>query len=606
MSILTQRSLDKKLVKAERAYKNYDRRAGAKLVMEILRQDYHHQKTWQLLYQVYGSNQSFEEFQQLFSEKYFPERLPEPDNGILIVREEAETNIKHSLKDRLRGFFRRNKEPETSMPEEQTQPAADIKKTVIPTKSSSKSSIHRIALNTGRKKATQDKSISPAPEPERSNLSTLPPAPQPNSSVSSSIVKPRASPIAESTVLFDDNKIRVLVVDDIDLTRENVIRALQFEETIEVVDIASNGAQAIEMARQHYPDVILMDVNMPDMDGITATYHIRRELPATQIIILTVQDDTDYIRQSMVAGARDFLTKPPRIEELVTAVQNAYKYSREAREKELAIYTSKSETEKLTKTGHVITVYSPRGGAGCSMIATNLAASLNANGSSSVLVDGDLQFGDIPVLLNMQSSKSILELTQRANELNDALVQEVVAEHESGIFILAPPGPKKAEQVTGDQFSRVLEYLSYYYSYVIVDTTHRLLDSTLAAFDISDLVVLVTTQDVPSIARIRRFLDIANLMNIDPRRLFTVMNWYDKRVDISPKKVGEIFKHEISATIPKDIVTVYPSINRGTPFMLNGGNRSRPIFQAMDELVNGIRTRIEELDASKEEIVETN
>ena len=89
---------------------------------------------------------------------------------------------------------------------------------------------------------------------------------------------------------------------------------------IEVVGKARTGLEAIEVAQKLKPDVIVMDINMPDMDGITATEQIRRKNPFIQIVILSVQNDANYMRKAMLAGARDFLTKPPMIDELTIAI----------------------------------------------------------------------------------------------------------------------------------------------------------------------------------------------------------------------------------------------------------------------------------------------
>ncbi|NPA93183.1 MAG: response regulator transcription factor, partial [Chloroflexi bacterium] len=123
--------------------------------------------------------------------------------------------------------------------------------------------------------------------------------------------------------------IRVLIVDDIAETRENIRRLLQFEKGIEVVGSAASGKEAVALADKLRPDVVIMDINMPGMDGITATEHIRQRVPYAQIVILTVQDDPNYMRRAMLAGARDFLSKPPTIDELVSAVQRAGQFARE-------------------------------------------------------------------------------------------------------------------------------------------------------------------------------------------------------------------------------------------------------------------------------------
>jgi pilus assembly protein CpaE len=128
-------------------------------------------------------------------------------------------------------------------------------------------------------------------------------------------------------------KIRVLIVDDIAETRENIRKLLQFENDFEVVGAARTGGEGIDLARETRPDVILMDINMPDMDGITATETIRRELPFTQIVILSIQGDPNYMRRAMLAGARDYLTKPPSVEELISAIRRAGKMAHEEKEK---------------------------------------------------------------------------------------------------------------------------------------------------------------------------------------------------------------------------------------------------------------------------------
>ena len=123
--------------------------------------------------------------------------------------------------------------------------------------------------------------------------------------------------------MAEQEKITVVIVDDIDESREIILRMLQFEPAIEVIGSARSGRQALELAEQLKPDVMVMDINMPDMDGITATEAIRKKVPFIQVVILSVQNDPNYMRRAMLAGARDFLSKPPLIDELTTAVRRA-------------------------------------------------------------------------------------------------------------------------------------------------------------------------------------------------------------------------------------------------------------------------------------------
>src|SRR5260221_14008139 len=111
--------------------------------------------------------------------------------------------------------------------------------------------------------------------------------------------------------------IRVLIVDDFAETRENIRKLLQFEPDIDVVGMARSGREGIQLAKETQPNVVLMDINMPDMDGIQATEIISKEVPIAQIVIVSLQTDTNYRRRAMLAGAPAFLPKPPPPAELI-------------------------------------------------------------------------------------------------------------------------------------------------------------------------------------------------------------------------------------------------------------------------------------------------
>ena len=95
------------------------------------------------------------------------------------------------------------------------------------------------------------------------------------------------------------DKIRVLIVDDVSETRENVRKLLQFESDVDVVGVARTGKEAIQLSQDLNPDVVLMDINMPDMDGIAATEAIRSKQPVVQVVILSVQGDQNYMRRGL-------------------------------------------------------------------------------------------------------------------------------------------------------------------------------------------------------------------------------------------------------------------------------------------------------------------
>lgn len=404
----------------------------------------------------------------------------------------------------------------------------------------------------------------------------------------------------------EGDKVRVLIVDDVAETRENIRRLLQFDKDIEVVGAANSGRAGIDAAKELKPDVVLMDINMPDMDGITATELIRRNHPSTQIVILSVQGDSNYMRRAMLAGARDFLTKPPAVDELIATILRAGKMAHEERSKAAVSYAAAGGAAAAGASlaqGKVIVVYSPKGGTGVTTLAVNLAVTLRGADNPVVLVDGNLQFGDVAVFLNEQVRNSILDLATRADELDADVIEEVLIKHAAtGLKILAAPArPEYAENVRGDQFSKVLEFLKRSSSYIVVDTSAILTDVVLAAMDMSDIIVLITTQDIPSIKNARLYLDLADGLNIQRRKILFVMNCFDKRIGITPEKVSESFKHEITAVLPFDDRVVVPSVNRGIPFVL--GEQSRPIVKSVLGLDEAIRRRIAEFAQESSESV---
>ncbi len=403
------------------------------------------------------------------------------------------------------------------------------------------------------------------------------------------------------------DKIRVVIVDDVSETRENVRKLLQFESDVDVVGLARTGTEAIQITQELNPDVVLMDINMPDMDGISATEAIRAKQPAVQVVILSVQSDQNYMRRAMLAGARDFLTKPPMGDELISAIRRAGAMAQSERSKSIPVQALPvaGNIGMLAPgfgapKGKIITVYSPKGGAGCTTLAVNLALTLHNEDTRVALVDGNLQFGDVAVFMNEQGKNTIIDLAPRAEELDPEIVEEVMLKHAaSGLHILAAPGrPEYAEKVSSGQFTRVLEYLSQIYSYVVVDTTSHLNDVTLAAIDVSDVLVLVTTQDIPSIKNCRLFLDLSQTMGMERERILFAMNRYDKRINITPERVAENLKQEVSSVIPLDEATVMKAVNRGVPFVLESKNQ--PASRGIFSLAESLRARIAAQETAQE------
>jgi pilus assembly protein CpaE len=397
--------------------------------------------------------------------------------------------------------------------------------------------------------------------------------------------------------MAEGNKFRVLIVDDVAETRENVRKLLQFEADIEVVALARNGKEAIQFSQDANPDVVLMDINMPDMDGIAATELIRQKMPFIQVVILSVQGDQNYMRRALQVGARDFLTKPPMPDELFSAIRRAGKVAQEERAKKTQTVVppggmNPPEGSGTTASGNIIMVYSPKGGCGCTTLAVNLAIALHNTETRVALVDANLQYGDVAIFMNEQGKNTVVDLALRSEELDREIVNDVMIKNTAtGVHILAAPSrPEQAEKINAEQFTRVLRYLRQMFAYVIVDTSSYLTDVILSVIDICDEIILVTVQDIPSIKNDRLFLDLLQTLNIPLEKVSFVMNRYDKRIAITPERIAENLKQEIVAVIPLDERTVITAVNRGVPFMLD--NKTSPAARGIFSLAESLRARI--------------
>src|SRR5438105_9322758 len=116
-------------------------------------------------------------------------------------------------------------------------------------------------------------------------------------------------------------KIRLLIAEDERLTREALARLLALEEDIEVIGTAPHGKEALRQAREQIPDVLLTDINMPEVDGIELTRRIKKELPSVGVVILTIYHDDANVFEAIKAGAMGYVLKDSPPEETVAAIR---------------------------------------------------------------------------------------------------------------------------------------------------------------------------------------------------------------------------------------------------------------------------------------------
>ncbi|SES72062.1 two-component system, NarL family, response regulator DegU [Salinibacillus kushneri] len=114
---------------------------------------------------------------------------------------------------------------------------------------------------------------------------------------------------------------RIVLIDDHKLFREGIKRILDFEEDFEVVSEGDDGNQAIDLVRKHHPDVVLMDINMPSINGVEATKNLVNQFPDVKVIILSIHDDEGYVTHALKTGAQGYLLKEMETDELINAIK---------------------------------------------------------------------------------------------------------------------------------------------------------------------------------------------------------------------------------------------------------------------------------------------
>ena len=121
------------------------------------------------------------------------------------------------------------------------------------------------------------------------------------------------------------NKIKIILADDHRIVREGIRSLLEKSDHLEVIAEAENGREAVQMAKELNPDVILMDIAMPLLNGLEATLQIKRDCPDVKVLALTIHEDEEYIRQMLASGAMGYITKYAATDELVQAVETVFK-----------------------------------------------------------------------------------------------------------------------------------------------------------------------------------------------------------------------------------------------------------------------------------------
>ncbi len=380
--------------------------------------------------------------------------------------------------------------------------------------------------------------------------------------------------------------ITVLIADDIAATREDIKRLLYFEEDIEVVGEAGDGEEAVILASELKPDVVLMDVNMPRVDGIEATERISVNVPQCAIIIISIQGEQEYLRRAMAAGARDYLVKPFSAQDLAKAI---YRVSESQRKRNIFLSPSLSAVSTSSiraKKGTIISFFCTKGGVGKTTLACNTAVALAQDYKKKVvLVDLDLSSGDVAVMLNLNPKNTLADMVQEQDTLDSPLVESFLVQHLSGLKVLpAPLSPEHAELVKAEHIQQLLKILKDNYECVIIDTAPVYTDINLNVLEASDRILLPLNQDLTTLKHVKKAQEILAALNYDSK-IRTVLSQHSSE-GLKIKELQKNLGISLSAIVPEDFKTVRNAINKGVPFVMN--QQHTKVAQSIGKLIEAL------------------
>jgi pilus assembly protein CpaE len=359
-------------------------------------------------------------------------------------------------------------------------------------------------------------------------------------------------------------RIRMMIVDDNLEMRENLRKLLELEGDFETVAEAETGEDAIRKAKLVLPDVILMDINLPGMDGIKTTEIIVNQVPRSLVVMISVQGEQEYFRRAMLAGAKDYLIKPCQGEKLLRCIRNIY--ARQQEKKDVFIpLPSKSAL------GKVVTVFSTKGGVGKTTIATNLATALSFNKKSKIcIVDLDLQFGDVAVFLNLVLSRTIANVITEVDVLDGKDLEKNMTLYRDNMHVLATPlRPEQADDISAEDVRRIINEMRHHYDYIIIDTAGVFNDAVFNVFDQSDLIMMIISQDFPALKNTVVCLETLDSLDYPQEEIKIILNRANDFGGVSIKNSEELLKRNTLAYLSSAGKTAVASANHGIPFVVN-------------------------------------
>ncbi|MBM2812972.1 MAG: MinD/ParA family protein [Chloroflexi bacterium] len=372
------------------------------------------------------------------------------------------------------------------------------------------------------------------------------------------------------------------------MMRRALAELIDAQPDMEVVDTAANGHEAVRRAIELQPDIVLMDVHMPDMDGIQATWLVSNKAPHGAVIMVTSEERIDFLQKAMAAGAHGYVLKPygdgAKLLETVREVHGR------ARTRQVIVPDSEAAVSSMPiQMGKRVSVFGAKGGAGKTSLAVGLAITLRQQTSGSVIIfDADFHFGDAAIHLDMTPEHSILDLVPYMDALDSTLIERVVGKGSHGVHLLArPPRPEQADVIKPDHVRTIMSILRTMYDFVVIDTQPSYDERMLAVLDLTDVYVIVLAPDVGPVRDTRHFLDVAQTLGYPAERMCFALNRANSLTGLSMNDIASAIGTRRVFQLPSAGLALSRAINDGRPLVVD--QPKAPYSRAVAAIADHVR-----------------
>jgi pilus assembly protein CpaE len=305
--------------------------------------------------------------------------------------------------------------------------------------------------------------------------------------------------------------------------------------------------------------------SLSDRDALALAGALQQGTPDVSVLLIRRQESGELIRQALRVGVKDVLSSASDENAVRGAAARAIEIARTLRGRLGG--GAPTDPGGGRDPGRVVTVFSSKGGCGKTFLSTNLAVALSRSGAEVALVDLDLHFGDVAIMLHLFPSHTIYDAAQ-SPALDALTLKSFLTHHDTGIWTLvAPTEPTVADTISPGTIGSILKLLRSAFDYVVIDTPPAFSEPVLGAFDESDWLVMLATLDVPSIKNLKLTLQTMELLHFPKNRIRVVINRSDSKVGLRLPDVEKLLSAPVDATIPSSR-SVPLSVNKGSPIML--------------------------------------